>query len=276
MPQSIAFKLISDYQPTGDQPKAIEALMSSLQTPGEQFSTLEGVTGSGKTFTISNIIQQYGRPTIVISHNKTLAAQLYAELKNFFPENAVEYFVSYYDYYQPEAYIPGTDTFIEKDASINDEIERLRLAATDSLVNRKDVIIVASVSCIYGLGSPADYKEMMVSIECGELIERNALLKKLVDIQYVRNDYEPQPGSFSVRGEVINIFPSYSRKLIRVSFFGDEVESIKRLDPVSQKKRSRPRQHCHFARKTFCYAASKNRCSTPIHSRRTRRTRQSF
>ena len=229
------FKLVSDYEPTGDQPVAIQALTDALQHQQgrDRFYTLEGVTGSGKTFTMSNVIRELGRPALVISHNKTLAAQLYAELKHFFPENAVEYFVSYYDYYQPEAYIPQTDTFIEKDASINDEIERLRLAATDSLINRKDVIIVASVSCIYGLGSPEDYKQMMISVERGDEIDRNRLLERLVEIQYDRNDIEKKPGTFSVRGEIVDIIPSYSRKMIRLEFFGDEIEAIHRIDPVS-------------------------------------------
>ncbi len=227
-----SFKLVADYRPTGDQPEAIAQLANALRGEDRRFLTLEGVTGSGKTFTISNVIQAYGRPTLVISHNKTLAAQLYAELKSFFPENAVEYFVSYYDYYQPEAYIPQTDTFIEKDASINEEIERLRLAATDSLVNRRDVIIVASVSCIYGLGSPQDYKQMMVGLEQGQALSREALLEQLVNIQYQRNDYEKSPGTFSVRGEVVDVFPSYNRKMIRITYFGDEVESIRRLEPV--------------------------------------------
>ena len=227
-----SFKLVADYRPTGDQPEAIAQLANALRGEDRRFLTLEGVTGSGKTFTISNVIQAYGRPTLVISHNKTLAAQLYAELKSFFPENAVEYFVSYYDYYQPEAYIPQTDTFIEKDASINEEIERLRLAATDSLVNRRDVIIVASVSCIYGLGSPQDYKQMMVGLERGQTLSREALLEQLVNIQYQRNDYEKSPGTFSVRGEVVDVFPSYNRKMIRITYFGDEVESIRRLEPV--------------------------------------------
>ncbi len=227
------FKLVSSYEPTGDQPEAIRRLTAALDEGKERYLTLEGVTGSGKTFTISNVIRHFGRPTLVISHNKTLAAQLYAELKSFFPENAVEYFVSYYDYYQPEAYIPQTDTFIEKDASINEEIERLRLAATDSLVNRSDVVIVASVSCIYGLGSPQDYKQMMVSLERGEALPRDELLEHLVNIQYTRNDYEKDPGTFSVRGEVVDIFPSYNRKMIRITYFGDDIESIRRMDPVS-------------------------------------------
>ncbi|MBN2684837.1 MAG: DEAD/DEAH box helicase family protein, partial [Pontiellaceae bacterium] len=204
------FQLTADFEPTGDQPEAIELLCRGLEQ-GRKFQTLEGVTGSGKTFTIANTIARHGRPTLVLSHNKTLAAQLYAELKAFFPHNAVEYFVSYYDYYQPEAYIPQTDTFIEKDSSINEEIERLRLAATDALLSREDVIIVASVSCIYGLGSPEDYKEMVVSANVGESVKRDAILRKLVDIQHERNDYEPGPGRFRVRGDTLDIFPSYAK-----------------------------------------------------------------
>ena len=228
------FKLASDYVPTGDQPEAIEALTSGLAS-GKRFHTLEGVTGSGKTFTMANVIARLGRPAIVISHNTTLAAQLYAEFKSFFPESAVEYFISYYDYYQPEAYIPQTDTFIEKDASINEEIERLRLAATDSLINRQDVIIVASVSCIYGLGSPEDYRDMLVRLERGTAVDRDAILRKLVDIQYARNDIEYAPGTFRVRGDSLHIFPSYSKTGLRVDFFGDEIERIQKTDPLTGK-----------------------------------------
>ena len=227
------FQLVADFKPTGDQPEAIDALCAGL-SKGRKFQTLEGVTGSGKTFTVANVIAQHGRPTLVLSHNKTLAAQLYAELKAFFPNNAVEYFVSYYDYYQPEAYIPQTDTFIEKDSAINEEIERLRLAATDALLNRRDVIIVASVSCIYGLGSPEDYKKMVVSAAVGETADRDQLLKKLVEIQYERNDYEPGPGKFRVRGDTLDIFPSYAKDYaIRLEFWGDEIEAIKRIDPLT-------------------------------------------
>ena len=227
------FQLVADFTPTGDQPEAIERLCAGL-AKNRKFQTLEGVTGSGKTFTIANAIARHGRPTLVLSHNKTLAAQLYAELKAFFPHNAVEYFVSYYDYYQPEAYIPQTDTFIEKDSSINEEIERLRLAATDALLNRDDVIIVASVSCIYGLGSPEDYKQMVVSAKVGETADRDAVLKKLVEIQYERNDYEPGPGRFRVRGDTLDIFPSYARDYgIRLEFWGDEIDSIKKIDPLT-------------------------------------------
>jgi excinuclease ABC subunit B len=229
---SSVFKIASKFQPTGDQPEAIKALVRGLET-GRRFQTLEGVTGSGKTFTMANVIAQHGKPVLVMSHNKTLAAQLYAELKSYFPDNAVEFFISYYDYYQPEAYIPQTDTFIEKDASINAEIERLRLAATDSLLNRDDVIIVASVSCIYGLGSPEDYKNMIVSARQGETCRRDEILQQLVAVQYERNDFEPQPGTFRVRGDTLDIFPSYAQHGIRIEFFGDEIDRIKRIDPLT-------------------------------------------
>jgi excinuclease ABC subunit B len=228
------FQLVADYQPTGDQPEAIDALVYGLEND-KRFQTLEGVTGSGKTFTVANVIQRWGRPTLVVSHNKTLAAQLYAELKGFFPHNAVEYFVSYYDYYQPEAYIPATDTFIEKDSSINEEIERLRLAATDALMNREDVIIVASVSCIYGLGSPEDYRDMLVRVERGQFIDRDSVMMKLVEIQYSRNDYEPAPGTFRVRGDTLDIFPAYRKDGLRIDFFGPQVEGIHTIDPATAK-----------------------------------------
>ena len=223
------FKLQTPFLPAGDQPAAIDALCSGLDA-GERFQVLEGVTGSGKTFTMANVIARHGRPTLVVSHNKTLAAQLFSELKSFFPDNAVEYFVSYYDYYQPEAYIPQTDTYIEKDSSINEEIERLRLSATNSLLSRDDVIVVASVSCIYGLGSPEDYAGMLVELKRGESIERDVMLRNLVDIQYARNDYDPQPGTFRVRGDSVDIFPSYAANGIRIDFFGDEVERLREIN----------------------------------------------
>ncbi|MAI19933.1 MAG: excinuclease ABC subunit B [Kiritimatiellaceae bacterium] len=227
------FIIDAQFQPTGDQPQAIEKLCHGLEKK-QKFQTLEGVTGSGKTFTMANTIARHGRPALVLCHNKTLAAQLYAELKAFFPNNAVEYFISYYDYYQPEAYIPQTDTFIEKDASINTEIERLRLAATDALLNREDVIIVASVSCIYGLGSPEDYKKMVLLTHVGDALDRDAALQKLIEIQYERNDYEPAPGRFRVRGDTLDIFPSYAKDYaIRLEFFGPEIDSIKRIDPLT-------------------------------------------
>ena len=229
-----SFALKADFEPMGDQPQAIRTLAEGLDA-GACRLTLEGVTGSGKTFTMANLIREWGRPAIIVSHNKTLAAQLFAELKGFFPDNAVEYFVSYYDYYQPEAYIPQTDTYIEKDASINEEIERYRLGATNALLGRRDVVIVASVSCIYGLGSPEDYRTMLVDIVPGAPLGRDAMLESLVNIQYTRNDYEPQPGTFRVRGDTVDIFPSYETTGVRVSFFGDEVESIHMLDPVTGK-----------------------------------------
>ncbi len=227
-----SFALESEFRPTGDQPQAIRTLVEGLRG-GARRLTLEGVTGSGKTFTLANVIREWGRPALLISHNKTLAAQLFAELKGFFPRNAVEYFVSYYDYYQPEAYIPQTDTYIEKDASINAEIERYRLGATNSLLGRRDVVIVASVSCIYGLGSPEDYREMLVDLVPDAPLAREELLERLVSIQYARNDYEPQPGTFRVRGECVDVFPSYAKDGIRVLFFGDTVEELRTLDPVT-------------------------------------------
>jgi len=229
---STPFQLSAPFTPTGDQPEAIESLCRGLEA-GKRFQILEGVTGSGKTFTMANVIARHKQPALVISHNKTLAAQLYAELREFFPENAVEYFVSYYDYYQPEAYIPQTDTYIEKDASINKEIERLRLSSTNSLLSRDDVIIVASVSCIYGLGSPEDYVGMLVAVEIGQELDRDDMLRRLVDIQYGRNDYEPEPGTFRVRGDTVDVFPSYSKSGVRVDFFGDEVEAIREIDVLT-------------------------------------------
>ena len=227
------FKLHSEYQPTGDQPQAIEALVKGFKE-GNQFETLLGVTGSGKTFTMANVIQQLQKPTLIIAHNKTLAAQLYSEFKEFFPENAVEYFVSYYDYYQPEAYVPSTDTYIEKDSAINDEIDKLRHSATAALSERSDVIIVASVSCIYGLGSPIDYKEMVISLRPGMIKDRDEVIHKLIDIQYDRNDMDFHRGTFRVRGEVVEIFPAYSgNEAYRVEFFGDEVDRITEIDTVT-------------------------------------------
>ena len=226
------FKLASDYQPTGDQPQAIEKLVASLRA-GNRCQTLLGVTGSGKTFTMANVIAQVQRPTLIMSHNKTLAAQLYSEFKNFFPENAVEYFVSYYDYYQPEAYIASSDTFIEKDSSRNEELERLRMATTSSLVSRKDVIVIASVSCIYGLGSPQEFTEMRIPLRRGAPLGRQRLLERLVDNIYERNDYELKPGRFRVRGDVVDIMPSYMEHGLRVEFFGDDIESLAEFDPLT-------------------------------------------
>ena len=232
------FKLKSKFKPTGDQPEAVEALYQGLKR-GENRLVLQGVTGSGKTFTMANLIAKWNRPTLILSHNKTLAAQLFAELKEFFPENAVEYFISYYDYYQPEAYIPQTDTYIEKDASINEEIERYRLAATNALIARQDVIVVASVSCIYGLGESDEYRDLTVKIGIGEqgsgIRGRSGVIAQLVEAQYVRNDFDFQPGTFRVRGDVLDIFPAYETKAIRVEFFGDDVDSIRELDPLTGK-----------------------------------------
>jgi len=226
------FQLVSPFQPAGDQPQAIEELINGLRA-GKRHQVLMGVTGSGKTFTMANVIQDAQRPTLVMSHNKTLAAQLYSEFKEFFPHNAVHYFVSYYDYYQPEAYIPQRDIYIEKDASVNKQIDRLRLAATSALVSRRDVIIVASVSCIYGLGSPEDYRAMMVPLEVGQQVDRDRVLAKLVDIQYERNDIEFSSGKFRVRGDCVEIWPSYEQYALRVEFWGDEVEQLSIINPTS-------------------------------------------
>ena len=227
------FKLHSEFKPTGDQPEAIENLVTGFKE-GNQCETLLGTTGSGKTFTMANVIKELGKPTLVISHNKTLAAQLYSEFKEFFPENAVEYFVSYYDYYQPEAYVPSSDTYIAKDSAINDEIDKLRHSATAALSERDDVIIVASVSCIYGLGSPIDYKKMVVSLRPGMQKDRDEVIRKLIDIQYTRNDMDFHRGTFRVRGDVVEIFPAYlSKEAYRVEFFGDEVDRITQIDVVT-------------------------------------------
>jgi len=226
------FQLVSDFEPKGDQPQAIEALVAGIER-GLKFQTLVGVTGSGKTFTMANVIARINRPTLVISHNKVLAAQLYAEFREFFPHNAVEYFVSYYDYYQPEAYIPRTDVYIEKDASINDEIDRLRLSATTSLLERRDVIIVASVSAIYGLGRPEDYREMILLLHPGDRKPREKILHKLVELQYVRHDLDFYRGTFRVKGDVIDVFPAYEERPVRIELFGDEVERIIEFDPTT-------------------------------------------
>ena len=231
------FKLKSRFKPSGDQPEAVAALLDGLKR-GEERLILQGVTGSGKTFTLANLIEKWDRPTLILSHNKTLAAQLFAELKEFFPENAVEYFISYYDYYQPEAYIPQTDTYIEKDASVNEEIERYRLAATNALLARRDVIVVASVSCIYGLGESDEYRNLAVRIDVGEAPQggRSAVAARLVEGQYMRNDLDFKPGTFRMRGDVLDVFPAYETKALRIEFFGDEVESISEIDPLTGKR----------------------------------------
>ena len=227
------FEIQSAFKPTGDQPEAIKQIVTSINND-EKFQTLLGVTGSGKTFTMANIIREVKKPTLILAHNKTLAAQLYSEFKEFFPNNAVEYFVSYYDYYQPEAYVPQTDTFIEKDASINDEIDKLRHSATSALLERRDVIIVASVSCIYGLGNPEEYKKLTISLRKGMERERDEIIRKLIEIQYERNDIDFARGSFRVRGDSLDIIPSSSsNKGIRVEFFGDEIERIREFDVLT-------------------------------------------
>ena len=226
------FQLKSDYAPAGDQPAAIAKLVAGLQR-GEPHQVLLGVTGSGKTFTMANVVAQMGRPTLVLSHNKTLAAQLYAEFKSFFPDNAVEYFVSYFDFYQPEAYIPRTDTFIEKDSSVNEEIERLRLSTMNSLLSRRDVLVVASVSCIYGIGDRRDYESMVVPLRIGQSLSREQLLARLVDLQYSRNDFDLTRGKFRVRGDVVELHPAYTEDALRIEFFGEELERFTRFDPLT-------------------------------------------
>ena len=238
------FKLHSEYKPTGDQPKAIEKLVKGFRE-GNQFMTLKGVTGSGKTFTMANVIAALNKPTLIISHNKTLAGQLYSEMKEFFPENAVEFFVSYYDYYQPEAYVAATDTYIEKDSSVNDEIDKLRLSATASLAERKDVIVIASVSCIYGIGSPSDYMNMIVSLRPGQLKDRDEVIRELIDISYERNQIDFSRGKFRVLGDIVEVFPAWeSDRAVRIEFFGDEIDRITEIDPLTGNKKA---ELSHFA-----------------------------
>ncbi len=244
------FQLVSPFEPAGDQPDAIGALVRGLEQ-GDRFQVLKGVTGSGKTFTMANVIATLQRPTLVISHNKTLAAQLYAEFRDFFPHNAVHYFVSYYDYYQPEAYIPQRDIYIEKDASINEEIDRLRLATTSALVSRRDVIIVASVSCIYGLGSPADYRDMMIGLQVGHSIDRDLLLQKLVEIQYDRNDVAFERGRFRVRGDCVEIWPSYEQFAMRIELWGDEIEQLSLINPLTGEVLQKERELYIYPAKHF-------------------------
>src|SRR6516165_6078836 len=226
------FKVEAPFQPTGDQPDAIEKLVEGINK-GYQYQTLLGVTGSGKTYTVAKIVEQIQKPTLVLAPNKTLAAQLYSEYKEFFPSNAVEYFVSYYDYYQPEAYIPRTDTYVEKESMLNEEIEKLRLSATRSLFERRDVLIVASVSCIYGLGSPEEYSEVVLTLKVGEERRRHTILRHLTDIQYERNDQNFVRGKFRVRGDVLELFPAYEDVAVRIEFFGDEIERMTEIDPLT-------------------------------------------
>src|SRR6266702_3601822 len=233
-PADSRFGLTSDFEPRGDQPRAIEELVSGLER-GDKHQVLLGVTGSGKTFTIASVLARINRPTLVLAHNKTLAAQLYQEFKTFFPGNAVEYFVSYYDYYQPEAYVPQSDTYIEKEATINEEIDRMRLSATRSLFERRDVVIVASVSCIYGLGSPEAYYGMLLPLERGQRISRDQVLRKLVEIQYERNDHDFGRGTFRVRGDIVDVYPSYEETGLRIELFGDEVDELASFDTLTGK-----------------------------------------
>ncbi len=253
------FDLVSEYTPQGDQPQAIEALTRNLREGKEKHQVLMGVTGSGKTFTVANVIKNLDRPTLVISHNKTLAAQLYSEFKQFFPNNAVEYFVSYFDYYQPEAYIPRTDTYIEKDSSINEEIERMRLSTTSSLLSRRDVIVVSSVSCIYGLGSPEDYYNMIIPVEIGQRIPREALLSRLVDTMYNRNDISFTRGHFRVRGDTVEIALAYQENALRVEFFGDEIDRITEFDPLTGHTVQQHQKFTIFPAKAYVTPADKLR-----------------
>jgi excinuclease ABC subunit B len=254
----MSFKLHSPFPPMGDQPQAIEKLLKRLRS-GEKHSVLLGVTGSGKTFTMANVVAALDRPTLVLSHNKTLAAQLYSEFKQFFPENAVEYFVSYFDYYQPEAYIPRSDTYIEKDSSINEEIERLRLSASAALLTRRDVLVVASVSCIYGLGSPEDYKDMVCPVAKGQFLTREAFLARLIEMQYERNDFQLTRGKFRVRGDTVELCPAYTEDAVRVEFFGDEVDRLTRFDPISGENQGTIEQITFFAARHYVTPADKMR-----------------
>jgi len=254
----VDFQLVSDYKPRGDQGRAIDELIAGIQA-GEKHQVLLGVTGSGKTFTMANVVAALDRPTLVLSHNKTLAAQLYSEFKQFFPENAVEYFVSYFDYYQPEAYIPRSDTYIEKDSSINEEIERLRLSASAALLTRRDVLVVASVSCIYGLGSPEDYKDMVCPVAKGQFMTRENFLARLVEMQYERNDFQLTRGKFRVRGDTIELCPAYTEDAVRVEFFGDEIDRITRFDPISGETQETLEQITFFAARHYVTPADKMR-----------------
>ena len=258
------FKIVSDYKPTGDQPEAIKQLVEGIER-GDRFQTLLGVTGSGKTFTIANVIEKVELPTLVLSHNKTLAAQLYGEFKQFFPENAVEYFVSYYDYYQPEAYLPATNTYIEKDLSINKDIEKLRLSATSALLSgRRDVVVVSSVSCLYGIGNPEDFHANVTSMKTGEKVSRNAMLRKLVDALYSRSEVDFQRGNFRVKGDTVDIFPAYSDESIRIVFFGDDIEEISVFDPVSGQKLRNMDEAVIYPANIF--VTTKERMNSAIHN----------
>src|SRR5688572_12962505 len=261
MATSDCFQLVSDFELRGDQPRAIQELTEGL-VRGDDAQVLLGVTGSGKTFTMAQVIQKVNRPTLVMVHNKTLAAQLYQEFRRFFPHNAVEYFVSYYDYYQPEAYVPASDTYIEKEATINDEIDRMRLSATRSLFERRDVIIVASVSCIYGLGSPEAYYGMLLPLERGQRMERDQILRKLVEIQYERNDHEFGRGTFRVRGDIIEVYPSYEETALRIGLFGDEIDELVSFDPLTGKSFKRHDRIAVYPKSHF--VTSRNRLKEAV------------
>ncbi len=263
------FKLVTDFELLGDQARAIDELVEGLER-GDPAQVLLGVTGSGKTFTMAQCIARVNRPTLVMAHNKTLAAQLYQEFRRFFPENAVEYFVSYYDYYQPEAYVPTTDSYIEKEATINDEIDRMRLSATRSLFERRDVIIVASVSCIYGLGSPEAYYGMLLPLERGQRIDREQILRKLVEIQYERNDHEFGRGTFRVRGDIVEVYPSYEDTALRIELFGDEVDELVSFDPLTGKTIRRHDKIAIYPKTHFVTSAR------PHQGRRSRASRRSW
>ena len=269
------FRLTAPFEPSGDQPQAIETLVKQIKEK-QRHQVLMGVTGSGKTFTMANVIQQVQMPTLVISHNKTLAAQLYSEFKEFFPHNAVHYFVSYYDYYQPEAYIPQRDIYIEKDASINEDIDRLRLATTSSLVSRRDVIIIASVSSIYGLGSPEDYRTMMVALKTGDTIDRDKMLAKFVDIQYQRNDIAFERSKFRVRGDCVEIWPSYEEYAYRIEFWGDEIEQMAIINPLTGETISRQDQLYVYPAKHFVTSESRICRCGQTNSPGTQRTTRAF
>ena len=247
------FKVVAPYQPAGDQIKAIQSISEAINN-NEPAVTLKGVTGSGKTYTMAKIIEQVQKPTLIISHNKTLAAQLYREFTDFFPHNAVEYFVSYYDYYQPEAYVPSRDLYIEKDSSINDEIDRMRLSATMSLMERQDVLIVSTVSCIYGLGNPSSYKDMRIQLLGGREYKREEIIRNLISLQYERNDMVLERGKFRVRGDVLEIYPAYLKEAYRVSFDWDEIEKISRFNPISAEVHTGTSYVYSLSGKTFCYA----------------------
>ena len=268
------FELVSPYEPTGDQPQAIEELVQGFKE-GNQFQTLLGVTGSGKTFTMANVIKQLNKPTLVLAHNKTLAAQLYSEFKEFFPHNAVEYFVSYYDYYQPEAYVASTDTYIAKDSSINDDIDKMRHSATAALIDRKDVIVVSSVSCIYGIGDPDEYRNQMLSFRVGMIKDRDMVIDELTDIQYSRNDMDFQRGTFRVRGDVLEIMPvSTFEDGIRIEFFGDEIDRICEFDPLTGEVRRSLNFTCIFPASHYVVGQEKlNKALTRIEAELAERVR---